>query len=45
MEFSNYARARMRAYSISESEVDHCLDNRSSSYFAGADVVYVYNDD
>ena len=45
MEFSNYARARMRAYSISESEVDHCLDHRSSSYFAGADVVYVYNDD
>ena len=35
----------MRAYGISESEVERCFGCRSSSYFADADVVYVYNDD
>ena len=44
MEFSNYARVRMGAYGIGELEVGRCLDHRSSSYFVGADVVYV-NDD
>ena len=34
----------MSAYGISELEVESCLDHRSSSYFGGADVVYVYND-
>ena len=35
----------MGAYGISESEVESCFGCRSSSYFADADVVYVYNDD
>ena len=31
----------MRLYNISEAELENCLDNPSSRYFAGADVVYV----
>ena len=44
MEYSNHARARMLLYNISETEIDSCLNNKSSSYFVGADVVYVLNE-
>ena len=43
MEYSNHARRRMHLYNISEAEVDSCLNDKSSSYFVGADVVYVCN--
>ena len=44
MEYSNHARARIRLYTISEAEIDNCLNNKSSSYFVGVDVVYVLNE-
>ncbi len=44
MEYSNHAMARMRLYNISEAEVNNCLNNKSGSYFVGADVVYVFNE-
>ena len=34
----------MSLYNISEAEIDNCLDNKSSSYFVGSDVVYVFNE-
>ena len=34
----------MRLYNISEAEIDNCLNNKSSSYFVGVDVVYVLNE-
>ncbi len=34
----------MRLYNISEAEVDNCLNDKSSSYFVGSDVVYVRNE-
>ena len=44
MDFSEHARRRMRLYNINEPEIDNCLNNKSSSYFVGADVVYVYDE-
>ena len=44
MEYSDHARRRMRLYNISEAEIESCLDDKSSSYFAGSDVVYVRNE-
>ena len=43
MEYSRHARTRMRNCGIDEAEIDNCLSNKHRSYFAGSDVVYVYD--